>query len=236
MINKITLILLSVVMLLLSSCVATSVGVVGAISAINQDRRSVGTVVDDETLDLFLENWINDNPIAADGRVDFSVYNRNVLMTGEVPNEQVKNAIEQAMLKQREDIVRVINELRVAPNRSFAQRLNDIKTKLHIELLFYNQEVFHPSHVLVVVNNNTAYLLGSVTEREARSATKQATQAAGIKRIVKYFNYLTKPPKAEIERAKKRELELQQQQERMRKIEELEQQKQKIQDEINKIQ
>lgn len=214
-----------------------TVGVLGVnkIASIHHDRRSTGTVVDDETLDISLGNWIHQNPISNGGHINFMVYNKVVLMTGEVPNKATKDAIVPAVLKQNPDIIEVINHLTVAPNSSLLSRSKDIAIKTQIELLFYDQEVFHPAYVYISVERGQAYLMGSVTHREADAAVKQVAKANGIKRIIKLFNYLKQRPQAEIEAAKRQQaLEYQKnQQDKKRKT--LEDKKTKIQQEINQL-
>jgi osmotically-inducible protein OsmY len=61
---------------------------------------------------------------------------------------------------------------------------------LQVEALFYDQEVFHPAHIRVMTENKTVYLMGAVTKREADKAVKSATKVNGVKKVVKFFNYL----------------------------------------------
>jgi len=60
--------------------------------------------------------------------------------------------------------------------------------------------VFNPSHVSVLTERATVYLMGSVTKREAEHATNVASKAKNVKKVVKLFNYLMVRPAEEIER------------------------------------
>ena len=122
-------------------------------------------------------------------------------------------------------IKQAINEIKLAKNISYLSRTKDGLITAQIEALFLNQEVFHPNHVLVKTNNQTVYLMGAVTKREAEHATNVASTAKNVMEVVKLFNILAVRPAAEIERdnlkfekekkiaeleTRKRELELEQ--------------------------
>lgn len=233
MLKKITLVGLLSFTLLFESCVG--IGAVSTISSVYNDRRSAGTIIDDETLGFYLDNWITDNPIVQKGHVNFLVYNRAVLLTGEVPNQTVKKQIEQQMLLTRKDIVLAHNELTIAPNSKFLKRLHDLQLKVFIDAVFYDQDIFHPGHILVRVEQGVVYLMGSVTKREANKAIKQTSKVKGTKKIVTLFNYLKKRPQAEIDKAKKRQKAAEYQANLQHKKAELKKEQNKIQQEIDNI-
>ena len=83
---------------------------------------------------------------------------------------------------------------------SFLSRAKDNLITLQVEILFQDQEVFHPTHVKVLTERRTVYLMGAVTKREAESATNQAAKAKNIGKVVRLFSYLSKRPADEIER------------------------------------
>ncbi len=230
------LLLLVISTMYLSSCIVTTgIGAIGTLSSVQNDRRSAGGIIDDETLSLFLGNWAYNNKSLQDANINFLVYNKAVLLTGEAPNEKVKDNIEKSIKEARQDIALVYNEIAIIPNSKFINRLKDKAIKLAIELLFQNQEVFYPGHVLVRVERGTAYLMGAVTTREANQAVKVTSKARGVLKIVKVFEYLQHRPKVEIERDRKR----QQEEDRLvdidNKRQQLEIEKLKIQQKINQL-
>ena len=90
------------------------------------------------------------------------------------------------------------------PNSSYLDRAKDGVITVQIETLFFDQEVFHPSHVSVRTERGVVYLMGSVTKREAEHATNVASKAKNVKKVVKLFNYLMVRPAKEIEKDNKR--------------------------------
>ncbi|RUM76703.1 MAG: BON domain-containing protein, partial [Candidatus Thioglobus sp.] len=102
-----------------------------------------------------------------------------------------------------------------------------------VEVLFQNQEVFHPTHVKVMTENQTVYLMGKVTKREADKAATTSAKAKGVRKVVKLFDYLKTRPAAEIERDNQRRIAEEKQAELDKKRAELEAEKAKIQQQIN---
>ena len=75
------------------------------------DRRTSGTVVEDEGIELKAAARIREN-LGQRVHVNVTSYNRQVLLTGEVPSAQDKQLVEQAVA-QTENVRNVVNELEV---------------------------------------------------------------------------------------------------------------------------
>jgi osmotically-inducible protein OsmY len=174
---------------MLQGCVpAVIVGgaAVGVMSA--SDRRSTGTQADDETTEWKAANRI---PVQfKDGsHVNFTSYNRNLLITGEVYNEDGKQAIGEAVSK-IEGVRQVYNELLVGPTTSLTARSNDtfIDSKVKARLVDSNQ--ISANHIKVVTERGTTYLMGIVTEREAKVAVAVARTTDGVRKVVNVLEVL----------------------------------------------
>ena len=194
--------------LLLTGCLPAiqAASTVNTIIATNNDRRSVGEVLDDRTIMFRMLAWPSQDPMLKDAHLNFMVYNKSVLITGEVPSNAVlEHTIKQAKI-QDSKIKLVFNEITVGPNSGLLSRSKDTVITTQVETLFHDQEVFHPTLVRVMTEAQTVYLMGAVTKREAQSAVKVASKAKWVKKIVKRFDYLKTRPAAEIERDRQREL------------------------------
>ena len=194
--------------LLLTGCLPAiqAASTVNTIIATNNDRRSVGEVLDDRTIMFRMLAWPSQDPMLKDAHLNFMVYNKSVLITGEVPsNAALEYTIKQAKI-QDPKIKQVFNEITVGPNSGLLSRSKDTVITTQVETLFHDQEVFHPTLVRVMTEAQTVYLMGAVTKREAQSAVKVASKAKWVKKIVKRFDYLKTRPAAEIERDRQREL------------------------------
>lgn len=181
---------------LLQGCVPAVIvtgAAVGVMTA--HDRRSTGTQTDDETSEWKAAQQIPEQ-FKAQTHANFTSYNRRLLITGETPSEEAKAAIgEQA--RKVEGVREVYNELTVAPPSGLGNRSNDsyITSKLKARLVDSNQ--ISANHVKVVTENTVAYLMGVVTEREAKVAVAVARTTDGVRKVVSVMEVL---PDADIRR------------------------------------
>lgn len=181
----------------LSACAPLLLG--GALlggSMVYVDRRTSGTQIDDETIELKSINRVGD--VTGDrGHVSITSYDRIVLITGEVPSEADKAAVGQAM--GRIDNVRsVVNELAVGPSSSLATRTNDtlITGKVKASLLDA-KEVQSNAFKVVTVRGNV-YLMGRVTEREATRAAEISRGIGGVRKVVRVFELVSEAELADL--------------------------------------
>src|SRR4029079_2169530 len=87
------------------------------------DRRTSGTQVDDEAIELKAASRIHD-AIGDRGHVSVTSYNRMVLITGEVPSAADQAAAGDAV-KRVENVRSTVNELAVGGNASLTSRSSD---------------------------------------------------------------------------------------------------------------
>jgi len=207
--KAILLIALFVSSMLLSACspVVQGVTAVTSVMSVANDRRSAGTILDDKTLHIKLNNIIRDDVMLDNTHVNFMVYDGVVLMTGEAPSAELKSHLEKKIKSKSSHITRLVNEVAIMPASSYLSRARDNLITLQVEALFQNQEVFHPTHVRVLSERKTVYLMGAVTKREAEHATNQAAKAKNVGKVLRLFNYLSKRPAEEIERDKLKQAE-----------------------------
>jgi len=166
----------------LQGCVPAIVAgaTVGVISA--HDRRSTGTQTDDETIEWKAKLRIPDQ-YKSFSNVNFTSYNRRLLITGEVPNAEAKAAIE-AEARKVDGVREVYNELGIGPVSPLGSRSNDsfITSKLKARLVDSNQ--VSANHIKVVTERGIAHLMGIVNEREAKVAVAVARTTAGVLKVV----------------------------------------------------
>lgn len=182
--TKLTLAAAALITLLpmLEGCVPAVIGgaAVGVMSA--HDRRSTGTQTDDETTEWKASNHIPDQ-YKAFSHINFTSYNRRVLITGEVPNEEAKAAIE-AETRKLDGVREVYNELGIGPASSLGSRSTDsyIDSKVKARLVDSNQ--ISANHIKVVTERAIVHLMGIVNAREAKVAVDVARTTSGVKKVV----------------------------------------------------
>ena len=168
---------------LLGACVpALIVGGAAGTAISYHDRRSTGTQTDDETTE-----WKANNHVPAQykdtAHVNFTSFNRRLLITGEVPNEEAKSVIESEVRK-IEGVKDVYNELGIGPATPLSSRSNDsfITSKVKARLVDSNQ--ISANHIKVLTERGIVYLMGIVNEREAKVAIAVARTTAGVVKVV----------------------------------------------------
>jgi osmotically-inducible protein OsmY len=194
---------------ILSSCspIAQGAAAITTVATMSNDRRSMGEIIDDKNLYINLVNIVKKDPILEDSHISFNVYDDSVLMTGETPSADLKNHLENTIKTKAKKMKQLINEVAVMKNSSYLSRAKDGVISVQIETLFFNQEVFHPTHISIHTERGTVYLMGAVTKREAEHATNVASKAKNVKKVVKLFNYLLVRPAEEIERDNQKKIE-----------------------------
>jgi len=222
---------------ILSSCspIVQGAAAVTTVATMSNDRRSAGEILDDKTLDFNLSSLVRKDAILEDMHINFMVYNKAVLMTGEASSAEAKNYLEKQIRRQAPKIKQFINEVAVMPNSGYLSRAKDGIITVQIEAIFLDQEVFHPSHIRVMTERRTVYLMGSVTKREAEHATNLATRAKNVDKVVKLFNYLLVRPAKEIEKDNKRKAEAERKEQLESKRAELEAAQAALQQQIDEL-
>ena len=220
-----------------SSCspILQGAAAVTTVATMSNDRRSAGEIIDDKTLNFNLSNIVRKDSILEDMHINFMVYNKAVLMLGEAPSIEARDYLEKQIKQKIPKIRKFINEVSVMPNSSYLSRAKDGIITVQVDALFLDQEVFHPTHVRVITERRTVYLMGSVTKREAEHATNLATKAKNVDKVVKLFNYLLVRPAEEIERDNKRKVEAERRAELEAKKTELEAAQTALQQQINEL-
>ncbi|WP_300454134.1 BON domain-containing protein [Accumulibacter sp.] len=146
------------------------------------DRRSLGTQTDDEAIEWKASSRVNEK-YSANTHVNFTSYNRKVLLTGEVATEEAKAEIERIVAGVPQ-VQGVYNELAVAPVTSYSARSNDSYITTRVKSRFVDSGKFNAVHVKVVTEAGIVYLLGLVTQREADSAIQVARTTSDVKKVV----------------------------------------------------
>ena len=153
------------------------------------DRRTSGAQLDDEAIELRAANQIRSN-LGTRVRVSVTSYNRQVLLTGEVPNLQDKQRVEQ-VVKSVDSVVSVVNELAVLNSPSLMDRSADALLTGRIKAMLLDTRDLQSSAFKVVTERNVVYLMGRVTQREADRATEVVRATSGVQKVVRMLEIIT---------------------------------------------
>lgn len=120
--------------------------------------------------------------------VNVTSFNRNVLISGEVPDEPIRTEIEK-IVSGIEDVRHMNNELVISGNSSLASRSNDSLITTNVKLRFARDKHISADHIKAVTENGTVFLMGNVNRAEADAAAEVASTTSRVKRVVKLFEY-----------------------------------------------
>lgn len=160
---------------------------VGVMSA--HDRRTTGTQTDDETTEWKAIRLIPEQ-YAKLSHVNFTSYNRRLLITGEVPNDEAKAAIETAV-RTIEGVREVYNELGVGPASSLGSRSTDSYIDSKVKARLVDSKQISANHVKVVTERAITHLMGVVNSGEAKVAVDVARTTDGVRKVVNLMEILS---------------------------------------------
>jgi len=174
--------------LALQGCAPALIGA-GGVAAFTaaEDRRTTGTQIEDEGVELRVANRVSGR-FGDKAHVNVTAFNRWVLLTGEAPDDAARAEMEK-IAAAVPNVRGVSNEVQVAGVSSLASRASDSFITSKVKARFVDARKFSPVHVKVVTEAGVVYLLGVVTEKEAEDAVEVARTTGGVRKVVKIFEY-----------------------------------------------
>jgi osmotically-inducible protein OsmY len=172
----------------LQGCFPLAVTGMGTAALMASDRRTTGMYIEDESIEWKVVGRMKE---FSGAHVNATSFNRRVLLTGEVPSEELKKKVEDSV-RSVENVRELTSELQVAGASSLASRGNDALVTSNVKARMVNNGKFSPNHVKVVTEAGTVYLMGLLTTSEADAAVEIARTTSGVNRVVKVFDYVQK--------------------------------------------
>ena len=163
----------------LSGCVPLVVGGGMATAALSAaDRRTTGTQVEDQGIELRAQDRIRQSPLNERSRVNITSFNRK---------QEVARIVRDV-----NNVDGIHNELEVTPfSSSLGQRSKDTMITSQVKGSLINARDLQASAIKVVTEMNVVYLLGIVTERESRRAAEIARGVNDVRKVVRVFELTT---------------------------------------------
>ncbi|MCB1924856.1 MAG: BON domain-containing protein [Gammaproteobacteria bacterium] len=184
--------LIATLALALSGCGAVVVGGAVTGAAVAHDRRTTGTVVEDQ--EIFLRAITmrqQDAALKQKTNINVDVYNLQVLLTGQAENAQVVEDYAQRVA-QIPRVRHVFNEVVVGAESTWSESTADAYLTSKVKVALFNVKLpgFDPTRVKVTSSLGTVYLMGLLSPQEADAATEEVRFVSGVKRVVKLFEYV----------------------------------------------
>ena len=171
----------------LSGCAPIAAGgaVTGAV--ITNDRRTAGTVLEDQTVESKAADFLKaDGELAAQAHINVTSFNLMVLVTGEAPTEALKTRTIE-YISRIAKVRHVYDEIRVAAPSPSSARANDglITTKVKTKLISIRD--ISALDIKVVTENGVTYLMGLVDQATGDAVAQAVASVGGIQKVVKLF-------------------------------------------------
>lgn len=179
---------------LLSGCPAAVVGGAGVTASMAHDRRTTGTYVEDQEIEIRAIRLLYDNPEIKDrSNITTTSYNLVVLLTGQAADAQTAARFAELMAKQPR-VRQVHNEVVVGPEATIGDDSSDAYVTSKVKLALFDVKVpgFDPTRVKVVTSKGVVYLMGLLTAAESDAVVDKVRRVSGVARVVKVFETL--PP------------------------------------------
>lgn len=181
---------------LLHGCAGLVVAGAATTAVVANDRRTFGSVIDDQNIELKAANAIaGRKDISNASRISATSMNGMLLLVGQTPYEQYKRESEQLVTKV-EGVRHVYNELRIRKPIPFNVQSNDAWITSKIKSQMLTTKGVDSTRFKVVTENGEVFLMGLVTRSEADKATNIARHVSGVKKVVKVLEYVQESGKS----------------------------------------
>lgn len=173
----------------LSGCAPLLVGGMAVGTLVAVDRRTSGAQLEDEGIELRAAGRVRE-AMGERSHVNVTSYNRQVLLSGEVPTPQDRQLAEQ-IVSRVENVRSIVNELGVMGNSSLTQRSSDSLVTGKVKAAMVDAKDLFAGAFKVVTERGTVYLMGRVTQREANRATEITRSTGGVQRVVRVLEVIS---------------------------------------------
>ncbi|MCE2596085.1 divisome-associated lipoprotein YraP [Motilimonas cestriensis] len=175
---------------LLQGCAGLFVAGAATTAVVANDRRSVGTQLDDQNIELKAAHLLAKNEaLYKASRISSIANNGNVLLVGQTPTAEYQNQAEK-IVADISGVRRVFNELRLNNPIGLGRQTSDTWITTKTKSLILDDPEINTLKIKVVTEDAEVFLIGLVTEKEAQKAVEIARHVKGVKRVVKVFEYV----------------------------------------------
>jgi osmotically-inducible protein OsmY len=172
----------------LQGCVAIAAGGAVAGTMMSNDRRTMSAQNQDRLI-VTKSNAALDRKFGSASRINVDSFNSRVLLTGQVPDAETKAAAEREITAV-EGVLSVTNELEIGFTSSLSTRANDLALTTKVKASLVNEKDIYSNVFKIVTENGTVFLMGRVTAFEGKVAADVTRGIAGVKKVVKVFEYI----------------------------------------------
>ncbi len=175
--------------LVLGGCGPAVVGAGVVAGAVANDKRTPGSFVEDETIEIKTRYAVNKQ---FGDKVNISVtsYNRVVLLTGQAADEKMRAEVV-AIANRMDNVRSVHNKIGIGGAASLSSRTSDslLTARVKANLCALQTEGFSCLPVKVVSESGVVYLLGLLSRENAAIAVREVRKIKGVLKVVRVLQY-----------------------------------------------
>lgn len=170
-------------------------GLIAGTALTVSDRRTSGIQIEDKAISSKANSRIRET-LGEKVHVNSNAYNLRLLLTGEVPDEATKAEVEK-IASGVENVRYIVNELSITGQSSTTSRANDVFITSKVKAALIDEKTLSVNAFLIATERGTVYLMGRVTEREAKIAAEVASRVSGVQKVVKVMEIISDADLAE---------------------------------------
>ncbi len=179
-----------------TGCVATAVVAgAGATGAIVSDKRDIKQMNRDrEASQSAIHAISRDTTLNGRSHISASTFNGLMLLVGQAQSPELKQRaydLAKAATTQFK-VHRIYNEIQISGASSFLERSSDTWLTTKVKTALLSKKGLRSMQVKVITESGTVYLLGLVSKEQGQLAAQTARHVAGVKKVVKAFQYVAK--------------------------------------------
>jgi osmotically-inducible protein OsmY len=173
----------------LQGCAGVIVAGGATAGAMANDRRTSGAYVDDETIEWkIIDVLYEDEQIDQLTHLNATSYNGIVLLTGEIPNQEMRVKIH-GKIRSIQGVRQLHDETSIAAPSSMMSRSGDTWITSKVKTAMLTDDTDMGARTKVVTDKGVVYLMGIVSAQEADKLTDIARRVGGVQKVVKVFEY-----------------------------------------------
>ena len=153
-------------------------------------KRTPGSVIDDQFIESVGKREIRyEDPRFASAHLNVVSMNGIVLLVGQVESEEIKR-IAQERMEAVSKVRSVHNGLTIGKPLSLMARSRDTWLTTKIKTKLVSSDRINSNRVKIVAEDGAIFLMGRITPEKADIAVEIARNTAGVRKVVKVFEYL----------------------------------------------
>jgi len=169
--------------LLTMTIIATFLTATNSFAAQNSNSSST---IETQSVRLDISRKLNDR--FPDNNIEVTVFNNDVLLTGQIKSQRLKKDAEKYTIKLTNDPT-IMNYLEVRKPQSAAQTAQDLAITSTVKGTLLSSSGIDSGKVKVVTSNGKVYLLGTIDKSQERKIIDNVRTVAGVKKVIYAFKY-----------------------------------------------